>query len=94
MAIAFQLAICFETTALVAASADGNTSAEVSALLATAAGLRARGERRPLPALARPVDRLRATVGTDVGAGMPLDVDAAVRLARDALAARHPTASA
>jgi hypothetical protein len=50
-------------------------------LLATAAGLRKRGDRLPSPSLSGALDPVRAAVG---GAN-PLDLDYAVRLARDLL---------
>jgi hypothetical protein len=50
-------------------------------LLATAARLRERGNRLPSPSLSGAIDAVRASVGE----GSPLDLDDAVRLARNML---------
>jgi predicted ATPase len=82
MGIWSQLAICFDTAGLVAAAA-GAPDGDVARLLASAAALRDRGGRRPLPALAGPVETVRARVGSAVA----LDVAAATGAARDLLGA-------
>jgi predicted ATPase/DNA-binding SARP family transcriptional activator len=80
-AIVFPLAICLETASLVASATGTASDTDLASLLATAAGLRKRGDRLPSPSLSGALDPVRAAVG---GAN-PLDLDYAVRLARDLL---------
>ena len=80
-AIVFPLAICLETASLVASVAGTASDTDLASLLATAARLRERGDRLPSPSLSGALDPLRANVGE----ASPLDLDDAVRLARDLL---------
>jgi predicted ATPase/DNA-binding SARP family transcriptional activator len=80
-AIVFPLAICLETASLVAFAARTASDTDLASLLATATGLREQGERLPPPSLSGALGPLRAAVG-ETG---PLDLDVAVRLARDLL---------
>jgi predicted ATPase/DNA-binding SARP family transcriptional activator len=96
-AIVFPLTICLETAGLVAATAGTASNSDLASLLATAAGLRERGYRLPLPSLSGALDPVRATVGE----AKPLPLDEAIRLARDVLgslataaaSSRHPRSS-
>jgi predicted ATPase len=81
MAIVFPLAICLETASLVASAAGTASDSDLASLLATAAGLRGRGDRLPSPWLSAELDPVRAAVGESD----PLDLEDAVRLARDLL---------
>jgi hypothetical protein len=80
-AIVFPLAICLETASLVASATGTASDTDLASLLATAAGLRKRGDRLPSPSLSGALDPVRAAVGE----ANPLDLDDAVRLARDLL---------
>jgi hypothetical protein len=80
-AIVFPLAICLETASLVASVAGTASDTDLASLLATAAQLRERGDRLPSPSLSGALDPVRANVGE----ASPLDLDDAVRLARDLL---------
>jgi predicted ATPase len=77
----FQLAICFETAALVAAAAAATPAADIASLLVTAGHIRQRGDRLPLPPLAPAIARLRE----EPGGAAPLGTDAADALARNLL---------
>jgi len=79
--IVFPLAICLETASLVAFVAGTASDTDLASLLATAAQLRERGDRLPSPSLSGALDPVRANVGE----ASPLDLDDAVRLARDLL---------
>ncbi|MGC9962398.1 MAG: BTAD domain-containing putative transcriptional regulator [Acidimicrobiales bacterium] len=80
-AVSFPVAICLETASLVASAAGTATDTELAGLLATAARLREQGNRLPSPSLPGAIDAVRAFVGQ----GSPLDLDDAVRLARNLL---------
>jgi len=80
-AIVFPLAICLETASLVASAAGTASDTDLASLLATATRLREGGDRLPSPSLSGTLDPVRATVGE----ASPLDLDDAVRLARDLL---------
>ncbi len=81
MAVVFPLAICFETAALIASAAGIGSDADLASLLATAAVLRARGARRPLPSLSAALDQLRGVLPH----ASALDIDGAALLTRDLL---------
>jgi hypothetical protein len=80
-AVSFPVAICLETASLVASAAGTATDTDLAGLLATAARLRERGNRLPSPSLSGAIDAVRASVSE----GSPLDLDDAVRLARNML---------
>jgi predicted ATPase/DNA-binding SARP family transcriptional activator len=80
-AIVFPLAICLETASLVAFAAGTASDPDLASLLATASGLRKQGDRLPSPALSGALPPLRAAVGE----AAPLDLEDAIRLARDLL---------
>lgn len=77
MAITSPLALSLETAALIGAGGGSFDSTDVADLLATAALVRARGDRRCLPPLTPPADTLRA----QLPAGRALDLAAAAALA-------------
>jgi tetratricopeptide (TPR) repeat protein len=79
--IVFPIAICLETASLIASAAGTASDTDLASLLATAARLRERGDRLPSPSLSGALDPVRARVGE----ASPLNLDDAVRLARDLL---------
>jgi tetratricopeptide (TPR) repeat protein len=79
--IAFPLAVCLETAALVARAHGSAAEADLGAVLAGAQVIRERGDRPASPTLRADVERLRATVPAEV----PPDAAAAAALADDLL---------
>jgi predicted ATPase/DNA-binding SARP family transcriptional activator len=80
LSFTFPLAICLETAALVLLAVGNGVGADIGALLAAAADIRARGQRPSPPTLRDAVDSARADFAAEIEAAST-DSDAAARIA-------------